>query len=732
MKLGIRFNALIKSRVTPFILLGVSVILPLLLLLNINDMSSDLALYMNVLGRQRLLSEQLYSASLNKTNRRKNPALQETLHRFDENLNALRLNSMINDQILTIPSTTVATMIDDLHREWLSVRPSFAALAGITPRAGNITPEQLHRITAKLIARIENILTTIEHIEHKQHSHNAWIIFIASSISIMLIGFAVFLLSVYRKWIAHIDHALQESEARLRLGLHAANIGSWQWDIPTGNLTCSDNTTALFGVTKENFNTNVHFFQSVHPQDRLQVIDAVNDCIERNTLYSIEHRCIWQNGTVRWLLGRGYVTRDVLGNPKYMRGVVQDITARKTAEQALATQLRRNQIILATAQEGFIVTDTQGRLHEVNQSYIRLSGYSREELIGMYVAELEMIEDQEALAKHMEQVITQGHHRFETRHRRKDGSVIDLEVSANVVEDTLNERFFYAFLQDITARKAAEASIQIYQQHLEDIVTARTRDLIEARDAALAAERTMSTFLANMSHELRTPLHGILSYASFGVKKLSRAPLEKLGEYFREVHASGTQLLTLINDLLDLSKLRAGKMVYDYSEHDLTAMVKLLEMEFGMRLDEGKQTLRLTGTEQPLLLQMDRVRINQVLRNLVSNAMKFSPVGSTIQIDIAHDSHGGAQISVHDQGPGIPSTETEAIFQPFIQGSHTQSGAGGTGLGLSICREIVQVGHGGYIWAENRIGGGASFVFTLPLQVTCLEQVVPPATLNVR
>ncbi len=730
MTLGTRFNTLVKAKITPFILLGVSVILPLLLLLNINNMSSGIALYTNILGRQRLLSEQLYSAGLEKNNSRKHPALREALNRFDENLNALRLNGMVNDQVLAVPSAEVATMIDDLHREWLNVRPHFAALAGTAPHAGNVTPEQLRRITAKLIARIENTLTAIEHWEDTQHSNNAWIIFIASIISITLIGFAVFLLSVYRKWIAHIDHALQESEARLRLGLHAANIGSWQWDIQTGKLSCSDNTAALFGVAKENFSTNVHFFQGVHPQDRLQVIDAVNACIKHHTPYTIEHRCIWQNGTIRWLLGRGYVTYDVLGNPKFMRGVVQDITVRKAAEQALATQLRHNQLILATTQEGFIIVDAQGRLREVNQSYVKLSGYSREELIGMRVLDLDAIEDRKSLVRHIEQVLAHGYDRFEARHRRKDGSLIDLEVCANVVEDSANERFFCAFLRDITARKSTEQSIQIHQQHLEEIVTERTGELIAARDAALAAERAMSTFLANMSHELRTPLHGILSYANFGTKKLHQVTTEKLGEYFHEINDSGTLLLSLVNNLLDLSKLRAGKMVYDYNEHDLITMVKLLELEFGTRLDECKQIFQITGAEQPLLLQIDRVRINQVLRNLVSNAMKFSPIGGTVKIVIAHNDHDWVQVSVQDEGPGVPITEVEAIFQPFIQGSHTHSGAGGTGLGLSICREIVQAGHGGRIWVENRVAGGACFTFTLPVQANRLEQIVPPSTIN--
>lgn len=205
---------------------------------------------------------------------------------------------------------------------------------------------------------------------------------------------------------------------------------------------------------------------------------------------------------------------------------------------------------------------------------------------------------------------------------------------------------------------------------------------------------------------------------------------EKLGEYFHEINDSGTLLLTLVNNLLDLSKLRAGKMVYDYNEHDLITMVKLLELEFGTRLDECKQIFQLTGAEQPLLLQMDRVRINQVLRNLVSNAMKFSPIGGTVHIVITQNDHGWVQVSVQDEGPGVPITETEAIFQPFIQGSHTHSGAGGTGLGLSICREIVQAGHGGRIWVENRVAGGACFVFTLPVQANRLEQIVPPSTLN--
>jgi signal transduction histidine kinase len=246
--------------------------------------------------------------------------------------------------------------------------------------------------------------------------------------------------------------------------------------------------------------------------------------------------------------------------------------------------------------------------------------------------------------------------------------------------------------------------------------------IIQAKLDADHANQSKSEFLANMSHELRTPMHAILSFANMGVEKAETARPEKLRHYFSRISESGNRLLSLLNDLLDLSKLEAGATQFNPQQKDLRETVTDVLAEMKQLIKQKALTIEIEPAADSTKACFDAEQIMQVVRNLLANAVKFSPHGNiiTLRYKTSAVSKGRSAVaalscSVEDCGVGIPEDELQAVFDKFVQSSKTKTGAGGTGLGLAICKEIIER-HGGTISARNNQYGGATFEFKLPLE----------------
>jgi signal transduction histidine kinase len=241
------------------------------------------------------------------------------------------------------------------------------------------------------------------------------------------------------------------------------------------------------------------------------------------------------------------------------------------------------------------------------------------------------------------------------------------------------------------------------------------REIADKSAQLEAASRHKSEFLANMSHELRTPLNAIIGFSEVLTERMFGELNDKQDEYLKDIHASGQHLLSLINDILDLSKIEAGRMELERSDFDLpNAIENALIL---VRERTSRRGIRLGSTLDGRLgvISGDERKVKQVLLNLLSNALKFTPEGG--RIDVGARLHDGvAEVSVADTGIGIAPEDQEAVFEEFRQVGTADKKAEGTGLGLALSRKFIEL-HGGRIWVESQLGTGSTFSFTLPLTI---------------
>ena len=242
----------------------------------------------------------------------------------------------------------------------------------------------------------------------------------------------------------------------------------------------------------------------------------------------------------------------------------------------------------------------------------------------------------------------------------------------------------------------------------------------KALQAAQAAQEAKTEFLAKMSHELRTPLHAVLSFARLGMKRADTAPREKLLSYYDRIVSSGDQLLDLLNDLFESATYEAHQGGYRFESADLLDDIFSVMEQFHVMMAEKGIDLQSDLPMEKIMLRYDRVKMLQVLRNLLANAFKYSRTGTVVRLIVQKDSintTGGDlpawRVSVMDQGIGIEDSECERIFEKFVQGPQPAVVTGGVGLGLSICRQVIE-DHGGIIWAKSNSDGGATFTFLIP------------------
>ncbi|MGP0064588.1 MAG: PAS domain S-box protein [Isosphaeraceae bacterium] len=494
------------------------------------------------------------------------------------------------------------------------------------------------------------------------------------------------------------EEALRESQQMTAEAEALSHSCSWEWDLISGLWTFSDEWHAIHGVPKRKL-TVEELLPIAHPDDRNRVNRAMEDTCNGIAPYDLEHRIVRQDtGEVRVVRARGRIVRDAAGQAVKVRGFAQDITDRKRAEEALRESEERFRGTFENAAVGIAHEDLAGRFLRFNKRFCEILGYSPDELVGKSLSEVTYSEDLaddlarfDALTRRESSSYT-----MEKRFIRKDGALIWAHVTVSLQAEAAGKpTYCIKIIEDITDRKRLDEELQ------------------KAKAAAEAASRAKSEFLASMSHEIRTPMNGVFGMLDLALDT-ELQPEQR--HYLERARASADLLLRVINDILDFTKIEAGRLDLEPAAFSLRESLGEAIKAFGPRAHRKDLELALhVRPDTPDGVVGDAMRLGQVLTNLLGNAIKFTDRGEVI-LKVGVESVTEEQVCLHfavtDTGPGIPPDQQRLIFGAFAQADSSMARRfGGTGLGLAISARLVEL-MGGRIWVESEVGKGSTFHFT--------------------
>lgn len=481
-----------------------------------------------------------------------------------------------------------------------------------------------------------------------------------------------------------LEAKLKQHSERLELALEGSKMGTWEWNVATGELIWSPEMMRLYGLDPDKDVISYEkFLAALHPDHREEKQKVLTHALETGQPYQIEHRCVWPDGSVHWILGQGKAhTKD--GVTYRMAGTAMNIDERKAIEFALEKSKLRYGAIFDSNTIGICIIDASGKIHEVNDRFLDMLGYSRRVLEGKMRWDSITPQQYRKIdrAKLKSLLNSKEARPWEKEYIRKNGELIPVLVG--LVKIPGPENLFVKFAIDTT------------QEH-------NLLQLNQAKDE----------FISLASHQLRTPATGVKQFLGMLLQGFVEELSSRHKDLLQLAYESNERQIQIIDDLLKVARVDAGRVSLDKEKTDLVDLIKGIIEEQRSNFTLRSQKIKFVAAETKVIAKLDKQKIRMVLENIIDNASKYTYKNKTITITIRKLKN-SITIKVVDQGVGIPKADIDKIFNKFSRLNNPLSvAAGGTGLGLHWAKRIVDL-HKGKIKVTSEINKGSEFTVILP------------------
>lgn len=601
---------------------------------------------------------------------------------------------------------------------------------------------QINIYGLKWVLLVEEDLTEIY---AKINSFNNFFITTAILLLLFIIVLSVIFLKLYNK-----QKKAEEELYLTQFFVDNSSVANY-WIGPNGELRyVNKEVSRLLGYTKEEL-LSMHAYD-INPNYNADAWNNHWKELERKGILTFESSQIRKDGQVVPVqISANYFEYE--GN-KHKFAYVFDISERKRFEKELQEKekalILQNEKLLAINEELLKTTEklnltqhfvdssavatfligSDAEIYYVNEEACRSLGYTQEEFLTMRIYDINPAHKGPFWYEHWKTLEEKETLTFEAILTRKDGSRFPVQINANCFEYK-GIKHNSAYIFDLTERKRLETELEDQKNNLAITVEEQTKCLqvslhhLETVNAELEEiNKHKNKFIASLSHELRTPLHSIIGFSELLTNPNFGTLTEKQLKYVQRIASSGQHLAELINDLLDIAKIDAGKMDLQLEEHSpielINEVLEAMEQEF----KDKKLTVKTSFDSSSLVLKLDKKRFKQIIFNLFTNAVKFTPEGGIVEVFTSKQDDNTYKVSVSDTGMGIPKSQLDKIFADFYQAYRSlDSLYVGLGIGLALVRRLVEL-HGGIVTVESQIGKGSAFSFVLPIETTPKNRTV--------